>query len=56
LNKHCIVGAGSVVLPNVIFEEGACIGALSLANKNLEGYKLYGGIPCKFLKKRNICE
>lgn len=53
LNKHCIVGAGSVVLPNVIFEEGACLGALSLANKTLNEYKLYGGIPAKFIKVRN---
>ncbi len=53
LNKHCIVGAGSVVLPNVVFKEGACLGALSLANKNLEEYSLYAGIPCKYLKKRN---
>lgn len=53
LNKHCIVGAGSVVLPDVIFKEGACLGALSLANKNLEEYKLYVGIPAKFIKLRN---
>lgn len=53
LNRHCIVGAGSVVLPNVIFEEGACLGALSLANKNLEEYFLYAGIPAKKIKKRN---
>lgn len=53
LNKHCIVGAGSVVLPNVFFAEGACLGALSLANKTLEEYSLYAGIPAKFLKKRN---
>jgi len=53
LNKHCIVGAGSVVLPNVVFKEGACLGALSLANKHLEEYSLYAGIPAKFLKKRN---
>ena len=53
LNKHCIVGAGSVVLPNVVFKEGACIGALSLANKTLEEYSLYAGIPAKFLKNRN---
>lgn len=52
LNKHCIVGAGSVVLPNVKFEEGACLGALSLANKTLEEYKLYAGIPAKFIKLR----
>lgn len=53
LNKHCIVGAGSIVLPNVIFEEGGCIGALSLANKNIEEYMLYAGIPVKEIKKRD---
>ncbi len=53
LNKHCIVGAGSIVLPDVEFKEGACIGALSLANRNLEEYTLYAGIPAKELKKRN---
>lgn len=53
LQKHCIVGAGSVVLPNVTFNEGACVGALSLVNRDLEEYKLYAGIPAKFLKDRN---
>lgn len=53
LNKHCIVGASSVVLPNVYFEEGACIGALSLANKKLDSYKLYAGIPARLIKDRN---
>ena len=53
LNKHCIVGAGSVVLPNVEFEEGACIGALSLANKSLNEYTLYAGIPAKQIKHRD---
>jgi galactoside O-acetyltransferase len=53
LNKHCIVGAGSVILPNVTFQEGACIGALSLANKNLEAWKLYAGVPVRLIKERN---
>lgn len=53
LNKHCIVGAGSVVLPNIIFYEGASVGALSLVNRNLEEYTLYVGIPAKEIKKRN---
>jgi acetyltransferase-like isoleucine patch superfamily enzyme len=54
--KHCIVGSGSVVLPNVRFGEGACVGALSLVNKNLEEYVLYGGIPARKLKPRNKAE
>jgi acetyltransferase-like isoleucine patch superfamily enzyme len=53
LHKHCIAGAGSVVLPDVVFEEGACLGALSLANKTLSAYTLYGGIPARKLKQRN---
>jgi len=54
LKKHCIVGTGSVVLPDVIFEEGACLGALSLANVNLFAFILYAGIPAKQIKKRNM--
>jgi len=53
LNKHCIVGAGSVVLPDVEFFEGACVGALSLVNKDLEEWKLYAGIPAKKIKNRD---
>lgn len=52
LNKHCIVGAGSVVLPNVTFETGACVGALSLVNKNLSQWDLYAGIPARRIKRR----
>lgn len=53
LNKHCIVGAGSIVLPDVVFAEGACLGALSLAKTDLEEYSLYAGIPSRLIKKRN---
>jgi len=53
LKKHCIVGAGSVVLPDVVFEEGACLGALSLANKSLSAYALYAGIPARKINERD---
>jgi galactoside O-acetyltransferase len=53
INKHCIVGASSVVLPNVTFHEGATLGALSLANKDLSGYKVYAGTPARLIKERN---
>ena len=53
INKHCIVGANSVVLPNVTFNEGTALGALSLANKDLEEYKVYAGVPAKLIKARN---
>ena len=53
INRHCIIGSGSVVLPNVTFHEGACVGALSLVDKDLAEFSLYAGIPAKFIKTRN---
>ena len=53
IGKHSIVGAGSVVLPNVTFNEGASLGALSLAKKDLEPWSLYAGVPCRKIKERN---
>ncbi len=53
LGRHCIVGSGSVILPNVRFKDGACVGALSLVKSDLEEWTLYAGIPAKKIKKRN---
>jgi len=52
LNELTIVGSNSVVLPNVTLEEGSALGALSLANTNMQKWWLYGGIPAKKIKKR----
>jgi acetyltransferase-like isoleucine patch superfamily enzyme len=52
LNKHCLVAPGSVVMPNVVFGEGAAVGALSLVKQDLKEWTLYAGIPVKELKKR----
>ncbi len=52
LNKHVIVGAGSIVLPNTILAEGTAVGSLSLINKNTEAWKIYAGTPAKIIKNR----
>ena len=36
VKKHCIVGSGSVILPNVTLNTGSAVGALSLVKKDLE--------------------
>lgn len=54
LNKHCIIGSNSVVLPNVICGEGSSLGALSMANKNLDAWMLYAGVPAKIIKARDM--
>lgn len=53
IGRHCIIGAGAVVLPNVQLFDGACLGALSLAKKDLEAWALFAGIPAVKLKLRD---
>ncbi len=52
INKHCIVGAGSIILPGVILQEGVAIGAMSLVLKSCEAWTIYSGTPIKRLKER----
>ncbi len=53
INEHSIIGAGSVLLPNIVIGEGASIGALSLVSSNLESWTIYIGNPLKKLIKRS---
>lgn len=53
LKRHSIVGSGSIILPNIILEEGCSVGALSLVNKNCEEFSIYAGSPAKKIKNRS---
>jgi galactoside O-acetyltransferase len=52
-HEHVIVGSGTVVLPNCELSEGVAVGALSLVDKSLEPWGIYGGIPARYLKARS---
>lgn len=52
LGKYAIIGSGCTILPNVVIGEGVAIGAMSLVNRSLEAWKIYAGIPCKYIKER----
>lgn len=52
LKKHSIVGSGSTILPNVVIEEGASIGSMSLVTRSVEPWSINVGIPCKRIKDR----
>lgn len=52
LQRHVLLGTGCVVLPGVVIEEGTSVGALSLINKSLPGWKICAGIPAKPIKDR----
>ncbi len=53
INEHVIIGAGSVILPNVTIGEGTSVGALSLIASNLDSWTIYYGNPLKKLTKRS---
>lgn len=52
IERHVIIGSGSVVLPGVTIAEGAVVGALSLANQSCEKFVIYAGVPIKKIKDR----
>ena len=53
LKDFCQIGANSIVMPSVTFEEGAVAGAFSFVKENLEEWSIYAGIPAKKIKVRN---
>ncbi len=58
LEKHVIVGAGTVILPKTRIGTGSAIGALSLVKGNVPPWGVYSGIPIKFriARKSSIIE
>jgi len=53
MEKHSLIGANSVVLPNSTLGEGAVVGAISLVKGNLSEWSIYAGIPAKRIKNRD---
>lgn len=58
MKKHTLIGAGSIVLPGVILQEGSSFGAMSLITKNSKPWSINVGIPFKQIKnrKKNILQ
>lgn len=53
IGKHVIIGSGSVVLPNVVINEGAVVGALTLIKDTCKEFTVYTGVPAKEKKERS---
>jgi galactoside O-acetyltransferase len=58
IRKHAIIGAGSVILPNVEIGIGVVIGALSLVKSDCDEFGVFAGIPAKKIgeRKRDLLE
>lgn len=52
IERHVIIGAGSIILPGVTLEEGVAVGALSLVKKDCKSYGIYMGVPAKRVSER----
>jgi len=52
IEKHVIVGTGSVILPGVTIKEGSAVGALSLVNKDIESHIIVMGVPARTIAER----
>ena len=48
------IGSNAVILPNCNIGDGAIIGAGAVVTSNIEPYTIVGGIPAKFIKKREL--
>lgn len=53
ISKHCIIGCGTVILPNVTLKTGASIGALSLVKNSIEPFQIAAGIPASVIGERS---
>ncbi|QKS29002.1 MAG: acyltransferase [Candidatus Accumulibacter similis] len=53
LDRHVIIGAGSVVFPGVIFGEGSSVGACSMVTKSTDACAVYVGAPAKKMRERS---
>lgn len=52
LERHVVVGAGSVILPGVILHEGASVGALTLVRKEVAAFSIVAGPRGEVIGKR----
>lgn len=52
LEKHALVGAGSIILPGVHIGEGASFGSMCLIVKDANEWMMHVGAPAKELKPR----
>ncbi|EIW89368.1 hexapeptide repeat-containing transferase [Alishewanella agri BL06] len=58
LERHVIVGCGSVILPGSTLADGVAIGALSVVKGHCKPWSIFAGTPLKYIKerKKNLLE
>lgn len=52
VERYCVIGTGSCVLPGAYIAEGCSFGSMSLVSKPTEPWGIYAGIPARRIKER----
>lgn len=52
IEKHVIIGSGSIVLPGVTVGEGCAVAALSMVKKDCAPFGIYSGVPAQRIRER----
>ena len=52
IGKHVIIGSSSTIIGPCNIGEGCSLGAMTMAQNDLEPWGIYVGVPCKRLKER----
>jgi galactoside O-acetyltransferase len=53
VERHVVLGAGTIVLPGVRVGEGCATGALTLVKHDLEPWGIYAGVPARLVRARS---
>lgn len=54
IGKNCIIGAGAVILGEIIIGDNCNIGANAVVLKDVPANSVAVGVPCKILNKKNM--
>jgi len=53
IGNYAWLGTGAMVLQGVTVGEGAVVAAGAVVTKDIPPYEIWGGVPAKFIRKRN---
>lgn len=54
INDYVFIGPRAIILPGVTIGKGAVVGAGAVVTKDVEEFKIVGGVPAREIGERNI--
>lgn len=54
IGRYAIVFASATVLPGVTLHEGSVLSAGGVATKDIPAWEIWGGVPARFMRKREV--